>query len=81
MSWFKRSKPEDALLIGKRTLPGIPDAFTGRDTTYAKAREMAVDVRDNTYRTQVEKGLAITLVTVIDDFNQYLANRSGDARG
>ena len=61
--------------FGSRVLKGVPDAFTGKDTTYRAMRLMAKDVRDRTWQTPVEMGLAISLLAVIDDLERVLGER------
>lgn len=58
-----------------RVLPGVPSVFTGRDTTYGEVRRMARDMAERDWRTQAEKGLAMTLLAVVEDFKQELETR------
>lgn len=58
--------------IDSRTLNGVPDVFTRKDTTYLQLREMAVKMRDHDHTTPAELGLAIALIAVIEDFNSVL---------
>lgn len=72
-NWFRKS--EEAVTerpIDARTLPGVPDVFTGKDTTYGMQRKMATEIRDETWQTPVEKGLAMSLLAVIDDLEDVL---------
>jgi hypothetical protein len=77
---FKRSQPNSEpgskMLIADRPIPGIPNVFTGRTSTYAEHREMASDVAKNTWQTPVEKGLAISIVAIIDDFDHEMRDRA-----
>lgn len=79
MRWRRQGDPdpEPESGFGSRKLVGVPDAFTGKDTTYRAMRLMAKDIRDRTWETPVEKGLAISLLAVIDDLERELAAREG----
>lgn len=54
----------------RRSLPGVPDAFTGRDTTLGTQRRMARQIRDEAWQTPTERGLAISLLAVLDLFEK-----------
>lgn len=70
----KKSGPSE---FERRALPGVPDAFTGRDTTLGMQRQMARQIRDEAWQTQTERGLAISLLAVLDLFEKE--TRSGEA--
>jgi hypothetical protein len=50
--------------------------FTGQDTTYREQRKMAQEIRDRAWQTATERGLAISLLAVIEDFQHELDQRS-----
>jgi hypothetical protein len=58
--------------IESRTLHGIPNVFTGKDSTYGEQLAMARAIRDKDWNTPTERGLAISLITVIEDFASTL---------
>ena len=64
-------KKEKLTEFEKQTLPGIPSVFTGGDTTLGELRTMAKGIRDEDARTEVERGLAISVVALID----YMENK------
>ncbi len=67
--WKRESQPEPSE-FERRVLPGVPSVFTGADTTLGEMRAMAKDVRDNTCQTQAERGLAISLLAILDLFEK-----------
>lgn len=72
-NWLRKS--EEAVTerpIDARILPGVPDVFRGGETTYGMQRRMATEIRDETWQTPVEKGLAISLLAIIDDIEKEL---------
>lgn len=74
MSLFKRSKKPAESAFDRMTVPGVPSVFTGGDTTIGEVRRMTVDIRDVNAQTHTERGLAITLLAVLDLFEQTLSD-------
>lgn len=74
MTWGRenRRRAERPWSIDSRVLPGVPSVFTGSDTTYGEQRKMATEIRDEAWNTATERGLAISLLAVIEDFQRYL---------
>ena len=64
----KRVRVAETSAFEARRLTGVPDVFTQDDTTYGMQRRMATEVRDVSAQTPVEKGLAISLLAVVEDF-------------
>lgn len=79
MSWPRKRREEPAESAFERlTLPGVPSVFTGRDATIGEMRRMAADLRDNAWQTDTERGLAISLLAVLDLFEQATEKREAD---
>jgi hypothetical protein len=76
MSWWGARKREERVekvwTIDSRVLRGVPSVFTGQDTTYGEQRKMAQEIRDEAWNTGTERGLAISLLAVIEDFQHEL---------
>jgi len=69
MSWFTSKSKSDSE-FNQRSIPGVPSVFTGRDTTIGEMREMATDIRDKNATTQTERGLAISVLAILDMFEK-----------
>ena len=80
MSWRRRWSgssrrwPTPARSTGG-SLYGVPDVFTGEDTTYGTVRQDGRGDPRPDWQTATEKGLAITLLAVIDDLERVLDER------
>lgn len=59
----------------RRTLPGIPSVFTGKDATLGEQRLMAKMIVDDPYVSAVARGLAISLLAVIDLFEREVEEK------
>lgn len=59
--------------LDARIVPDLrtPDGVLSYYPSYATMRLMARDVVDNTHITAVEKGLALSILAIIDDFEDY----------
>lgn len=67
--FFKKNPEIEPLVIANRVVPGIHSAFTGEDTTYGEVLQMAIDMSERDWNTPSEKGLAMTLIAIINDFD------------
>jgi hypothetical protein len=79
MSWREKwlgQRPREVTVptrpLDSRVLVGVPDVFTGQDTTYGQVRKMTEDLRDKHWQTATEQGLAITLLAIVDDLERVL---------
>jgi len=84
MSWRRKWLGQRQVVpqrpVDGRVLYGVPDVFTGEDTTYGTVRKMTEEIRDRDWQTATEQGLAITLLAVIDDLEQVLEEREAEKR-
>lgn len=80
ITWGRKKKagppPESA--FDRTVLPGVPSAFTGGDTTLGEMRRMSRDMAERDARTPVEQGLAISLLAVLDLFEQTVTERKAN---